>query len=300
MYNGKTIEAATQIDIKVHKAITKRTYVTSLVIFIIGLAGFIGSFIPYMMLDDIDYLLIVVEVCVVLAIIGGMMVMRLRSAYRNTASQGSALQTFSFHKDGVVVTVLFPGAAQTPYPKIYYRHAKKARLCGKKKEYLVFNNGRMMYPVYLASLTEMEKYTLLSLFGKKDKWIRKRVKYAGPALKLEGGQAYRAVSADDIFDMNQPPEDDVFDLGSGKKDTQAAKKTEKAPEAKPAAKPVENPAAKPAGNPAEKEDDFFKDHYWDSPAGGEDDPFDFDAPEGLGQNDAGKSADGESGDDRKE
>ncbi len=139
MYNGKTIEAATQIDVGVHKAITKKTYVVSIVLFAVGLAGFVGLFIPYMMFEVMENFLILIEVCIVLVIVGGLLWMRLRSTYRNTAMRGSYLQTFSFHSDGVVMTVLMPGAAQTPYPKMYYKHAKKVRLCGKGGQYLVFN-----------------------------------------------------------------------------------------------------------------------------------------------------------------
>ncbi|MCD8307253.1 MAG: hypothetical protein LUD51_03375 [Clostridia bacterium] len=289
MYNGRTIEAATQVDVGVHKAITKRMYVTSVVLFAVGLAGFIGTFIPYMITDVFDSYLFIIEVCIVLAVVGAVLMMRLRGAYRNTAMRGSALQTFSFHKDGVIVTVLFPGAAQTPYPKMYYTHAKRVRLCGKHHAYLVFNYGRVMYPVYMESLTEMEKYTILSLFGKKPGWIKKRVKYDGPALELEGGQEYRAVSADDIFGMNQPPEDDVFDLSSDKS-ADAGRKP-----AQSAGGPKKAPAAKP------KEDNPFKDHYWDSPAE-DDDPFDLDtsapleskdgtAEEGSEPEDEGQDAD---------
>ncbi|MCD8286650.1 MAG: hypothetical protein LUD50_05440 [Clostridia bacterium] len=267
MYNGKTIEAATQVDVSVHKAVTKRMFVVSVVLFAVGLAGFVGLFIPYMMFDSMSNYLLLIEVCIVLVIIGGILWMRLRSSYRNTAMRGSYLQTFSFHRDGVIVTVLLPGSAQTPYPKMYYRRAKKARLCGKGGAYLVFNYGRVIYPVYMASLTEMEKYTLFELFGKKAGWIKRHTKYEGPALKLQGGQEYRAVSADDIFGMNQPPEDDVFDLGSSTP-ADLTKGADKAP-----AEPVQK---------APEEDNPFKDHYWDSPAGDGDDPFDMDEPEGLG------------------
>ncbi len=296
MYNGKTIEAATQIDVGVHKAITRRMYVTSVVLFAVGLAGFVGLFIPYMITDVMNDFLILIEVCIVLVVVGGILWMRLRSTYKNTAMRGSYLQTFSFHKDGVMVTILLPGAAQTPYPKIYYSHCKKARLCGKGGAYFVFNSGRVMYPVYLGSLTEMEKYTLFTLFGKKPGWIKKHVKYDGPALELQGGQEYRAVSGDDIFDMNQPPEDDIFDLGSDKKaeaKPSGGKKPKKAP--------VSEAPASEALKTADDGDDFFKDHYWDSPAGDADDPFDLDSPEEpLGKADSGKSADEGQGKDKSE
>ncbi len=288
MYNGNTIEAATQIDVHVHKAITKRMYVTSIVLFAVGLAGFVGLFIPYMMFDVMSNYLILIEVCIVLVVVGGILWMRLRTSYKNTAMRGSYLQTFSFHKDGVIVTILLPGAAQTPYPKIYYSHCKKVRFCGKGGAYLVFNSGRTIYPVYLASLTEMEKYTLLSLFGKKPGWIKKHVKYDGPALGLQGGQEYKAVSGDDIFDMNQPPEDDIFDLGSDKK------AEAKSGSGKPRKASVQET------KPADDADDFFKDHYWDSPAD-PDDPFDFDSPaDPLGKDDAGDAGKDGQDEDRKE
>ncbi len=134
--------------------------------------------------------------------------------------------------------------------------------------------------MYLGSLTEMEKYTLFRLFGKKPGWIKKHVQYSGPVLKLQGGQEYRAVSADDIFGMNQPPEDDVFDLGPSKPSGGA----------KSAAAPAE-PAKPAARAPAAGGDDFFKDHYWDTPD--EEDPFDLGTPsEGLGQEDTQEPEDG--------
>ncbi len=274
MYNGKSIEVATQIDVGVHKAITRGTYIASIILVAVGVLGFVACLIPMALLDAMDRYFIVLYVFIIVAILGAVLYFRLRSAYRSTAGRGSYMQTFSFFADGVSVTVYIPGGPQQPLPKVYYKRAKKARLAGKKGRYIVFNSNHIMYPVDTANLTEAEKNTIMKLLGRK---------VTGETLELvpggedvPAGSPYAAAGTgaagyapgagypdDDIFDLGPKKEDDIFTLG----DSPATGSGTDAGTGNATGTGMETgiQSTDSRSTLSADPDSIFTDHYWDTP-----------------------------------